>query len=251
MPLGLFGSQRITPTARPGLVQPQSFLLNTYYDFLTLSDKGVALQANTASWSFKAAAFEPREEIIESVIRLPGSEQANFLQGILSTLLGSNATVTNVGTTVRVREEREFEGGYLGVGHQSETTRTDLGLVRLDLNNSRIEAINLGNSWMLGAWEPSIELIQLTFDESGNKIQGVNLNLTYYAEKWQAFSNIANIDSEGDDSREYVVGSAYYWDANWSGLLSARRLEGDFSTTSNVNFDKVHSLSLSLAYSWQ
>ncbi|MDX1497176.1 MAG: hypothetical protein R3352_06450 [Salinisphaeraceae bacterium] len=250
VPLGLFGSQRITPTARPGLVQPQSFLLNTFYDFLTLSDKGLAVQINSESWTFKAAAYEPREEIIERVIQIPGDNPStNVLQGIIALFLGTNPQPSQP-TTITVTEEREFEGGYLGVGHQGLSTQTDLGFVRLDLNGSRLDAFNLGNIWLLGAWEPSFELIRLELEDTDTTIDGVSLNLTYNAEKWQAFANAVDIDIEDQNSREYVVGGAYYWNENWSGLLSLRQVEGDFSTVGSMELDKVQSATLSLGYSW-
>ncbi|MGB1581302.1 MAG: hypothetical protein ACPHER_07320 [Nevskiales bacterium] len=251
VPLGLFGSQRITPTARPGLVQPQSFLLNTFYDFLTLSDKGLAVQINSEAWTFKAAAYEPRKEIVERVIHIPGSTASpSILEGILALFLGGNPQTNNTPTTITVEEQREFNGGYLGLGHQGQSTQTDLGFVRLDLNGSRIDAFNLGNVWLLGAWEPSVELIRLNLDDTDTTIDGISLNLTYNAEKWQAFGNAVDLDIEGQTSREYVLGGAYYWNENWSGLLSARQVEGDFSTISNMDLDQVKSLTVSVGYSF-
>ena len=250
IPLGLYGSQRITPTARPGLVLPQSYFLNTYYDFLTLSDQGLAMQLTSEAWNFKLAAYKPRKEVIEQVIQLPNNEQANIFQGILSVLLGDSFTTSSNNNTVRIVELRNYEGGYVGLSHQSETTRSDAGFVRLDLNGSRLDALNLGNAWMLGAWEPSVEIFQLKFDDTGSKLNGGSFNLTYSAESWQSFGNVVQIDIEGEKSREYTVGGAYYWNDNWSGLLALHRLEGEFSNASTSDEDQLHSVSFSLAYSW-
>lgn len=255
VPLGLYGSQRITPTARPGLVQPHSFYLNTYYDLLTLSDKGLALQLDAENWSFKAAAFKPRKQVIERIIEsggidIPDNEQTGFLEGVLSLLFGSNlAEPPSPGGKVRTVERREFDGGYLGLAHHGEISRSDLGFVRLDLNGNRVDALNLGSALTLGAWEPAIELFQLKFERTGTRLEGASLNLTYSAESWQAFTNAVYLDLAGSDSRELTVGTAYYWNDNWSALLAAHRLTGDFSAVSQVD-DEVNSLSLSLAYSW-
>lgn len=247
VPLGLYGSQRITPTARPGLVLPQSFLLNTYYDLLTLSEQGLALQLNSEAWTFKAAAFKPKKEVIERIIELPNNSPDNFFQGLLSLLFNNRDNTTN---TIIIREEQEFEGGYLGIGHQGEAMRSDLGFVRLDLNGSRLDAFNLGTAWNLTAWEPSIELFQLEFVDTSNKLQGGSVNLTYSAEAWQTFGNAVYIEAESATSREYTAGGAYYWNKNWSSLLSLHRLEGDFSSVGANDEDAIHTLSLSLAYSW-
>ncbi len=249
VPLGLYGSQRITPTARPGLVLPQSFLLNTYYDLLTLSEQGLALQINSEAWTFKAAAYKPRKEVVERIIELPTNAQANFFQGLIS-LLFNDVESSSSGNTVTIVERQEFDGGYLGVSHQGAVAKSDLGFVRLDLDGSRLDALNLGTAWNLGAWEPSIELFQLDFVDVGNKLQGGSMNLTYSAESWQGFGNAVLIDAEGTTSREYTAGGAYYWDDHWSGLLALHRLEGDFSNVSSTNANEVHTLSLSLAYSW-
>ncbi len=256
VPLGLYGSQRITPTARPGLVLPQSFFLNTYYDLLTLSEKGLAIEFSGESWSLKAAAFKPRKEVIERIVELPiadipDSGQVSLLQDLLESLIGDALFAPPSGGSIKVVERQEFDGGYMGMGYLGESTRTDLGFVRLDLNGSRLDAINLGNAWLLGSWEPSIELFRLKFDDTGNKLEGASVNLTYSAESWQAFANAVLMDFEGTESREYTTGGAYYWNDNWSGLLALHRLEGSFIDANENVTDKVHSLSLSLAYSWQ
>lgn len=256
VPLGLYGSQRITPNARPGLVLPQSFFLNTYYDLLTLSDRGLGVHLTSDRWALKAAAFSPVEEIFTQIVQDPTVplEEAGFLErlarGLFSDLFGDLADPPPGGEESVVTEEREFEGGYLGASHVGDTTRTDIGMVRLDLNGNRLDAFNFGNAWMIGRWEPSIELFRLDFKESGDKADGISVNLVYSEASWQAFSNWVVIEDSSDKSREWVVGGAYYWDDHWSGLIAAHRLDGSFSGLPRADDQEINSLSLSIAYSW-
>ncbi|MCI0354596.1 MAG: hypothetical protein L0099_06095, partial [Acidobacteria bacterium] len=72
VPLGLYGSHRITPNTRPGLVLPQSFLLNNFYDLLTLSEEGAGLEARVGGWTFKGAIYEPDDATVETILVMPG-----------------------------------------------------------------------------------------------------------------------------------------------------------------------------------
>ena len=252
VPLGLFGSQRITPATQPGLALPQPFMLNAYYDLLTLSENGVGVDLRGYTWGFKAAIYEPQEESVQRVIQIPATDGP--LDFLLADLLGLDLLSGIGGTppqTIVVTEKQSNKAGYLGIDYRDEDYLFDFGWIRQELNDLEVDAFNAGIQTTIGQFQPSIEAFQLDIDGLNGGFEGVSINLLYSAESWQAFVSGANIDIGRSTSQELVVGGVYYWDAD--GRISTRanmhRLSGDFvDSTSGIK--DVTAYAVALSYSW-
>lgn len=256
VPLGLYGTHRISPNTRAGLVMPQSYVLNSFYDVLTLSDNGIALEwRGSNNLSLKAAAYQPSEETIETVVITPGfalPTNTGIVAGLVSLLVGSNpqAPSATPGTTQIKQQKREDNGFYVGAGFDQENWRIDGSATQLSFGDDKLTAYNVGLEYTWNAWQPSVELLRLETDKS-KPMDGASVNLIYSAEHWQLFGNLVRFSSDQSDLSEDVVGGAYYWH-DISFRLAHHRIRGaDFVTSaSGAIQDKVNSTVLSAAYSF-
>lgn len=252
VPLGLFGSQRITPNTQPGLALPQSFLMNAYYDLLTLSENGLGLDVRGYTWGFKAAIYEPQDTVVERVVNIPGTDGP--LDFLLADLLGLGLLSGLGGTppqNVVVRENQNNKAAYLGVDYRDADYVADIGWIGQELNDLRIDAFNAGIQTTLGHFQPSIEAFQLDIEGIEDAFEGVSISLLYSAERWQAFVSGVNLDIGRSTSQELALGGVYYWDSE--GRLSTRlnlhRLVGNFPGVTDGP-DSVTAYALAVAYSW-
>lgn len=261
VPLGLYGTHRITPNTRPGLVLPQSFLLNNFYDLLTLSEEGVAGDIRHENgFSLKAAVYQPSDEVVESIVIVPPASPlqpatAGLLGGLLQLLLGSPdpetpetpETPATGGTTTVRRDARTDRGYYLGASYEQESWRADAGWTRIQLGNDDLDAYNLGLEYTWESWQPSAELLRLETN-NGSPLNGASLNLVYSAERWQLFGSAVRFEADGRRADEDILGGAYYLDA-WSARLTHHHIRGN-SLNDNLPDDGVRSTILSVAYSF-
>lgn len=251
VPLGLYGSQRITPTTQPGLAFPQTLLLNAYYDLVTLSEEGLGFDLRGDSWGFKAALYEPEEAIVERVILIPGT--AGPLDFLLAGLLGLDALAGIGGTppqTMTFIEKHDNKAGYLGLDYRSVEYLADFGWVAQELNDIRVDAYNAGIQTSIGNFQPSLEAFQLDIQDLDATFEGLSLNFLYSFEQWQAFASGVHIDIGDGDSEELVLGAVRYWgNGNLSTRLTWHRIEGDLpGVTQGV--DQADAWGLAVAYSW-
>lgn len=257
VPLGLYGTHRISPNTRAGLVMPQSYVLNSFYDILTLSDNGIALEMlNSGSLNLKAAAYQPSDETVETLVVTPGTPlptNTGLVAGLVNLLLGggSNTPALTPGSVQLQRNTRTDRGYYLGGNFDQENWRLDGGATQLEFGNDKLRAYNIGFEYTLGEWQPSIELLRL---ESGktDPLDGASINLVYSAEHWQLFGNVVRFDSTQTDIAEDVLGGAYYW-RDISVRLAHHRIQGgsfESTSSSGVNQNQVNSTILAVAYSF-
>mgnify|MGYP000079581633 CR=1 FL=1 len=251
VPLGLYGSQRITPTTQPGLVFPQSFLLNAYYDLVTLSEEGVGLDLRGDRWGLKAAIYEPEKEAVERVVVIPGT--AGPLDFLFAGLLGLDS-VTGLGGTppqvMTVVEDQNNRATYLGFDFRNVEYQVDAGWIAQELGDVRVDAYNIGLQTSIGNFQPSLEAFELDIENVESTIEGLTLNMLYSFEKWQVFATGVHIDIGQGDTEELVVGGVYYWgDGDISTRLAWRRVDGDLPGATQ-GLDNVDALGLSVAYSW-
>lgn len=257
VPLGLYGSHRITPNTRPGLVLPQSFLQNSFYDLLTLSEEGAAGELRSGSWSFKAAAYEPDEETVESVLLPPGgllpvpdpggSLLGNAVDTVLFLLFGpSDPQVPGQAGSQVVSSKRKNRGYYGGLAYENDGLRADLGYTDLDLLGVDFRSYNAGVEYLIGPWQPSLEVFQLEADRD-EQVRGASATLVYNGDSWQLFANAVQIEADIAEAREVVVGGAYYWN-NWAAKLARHDIDTEFVQLSAE--DSLGSTVLSLAYSF-
>lgn len=246
VPLGLFGSQRITPTTQPGLAFPQAFLLNAYYDLLTLSDYGLGIDVRSYTWGFKAAVYEPQSESVEQVVVIPGS--SNPLDLLLGILLGGQSPGPQ--TTV-VRREQDNKAAYIGFDYRDENYVADFGWIGQELDDVRVDAFNVGIQTTIGQFQPSIEAFELDLEGVEDAFQGISINLLYSAERWQTFLSGVNLDIGRKTTQELVIGGVYYWDnqGRLSSRLNLHRIDGDFPGITAGN-DNATAYTLAVAYSW-
>lgn len=251
VPLGLYGSQRITPTARPGLSFPQSLFLNGYYDLLTLSDEGAGIDLRGDHWGFKSAIYDPEEISTEQSVTVPG--QPGPLDFLISDLLGLDLLSGIGGTppqTVTVQEDHRNKAGYLGLDYRVGGYHADVGWVAQELNDIRINAYNLGFLTTEGRFTSSLEAFQLNIEGQESSLEGLSLNFLYSAEKWQAFFTAVQLDFGVSDSEEYVLGGVYYWlDGSVSTRLNLHRLKGNLPGATQ-GIDETEVVTLAIAYSW-
>lgn len=252
VPLGLYGSQRITPTTRPGLVFPQTFLLNAYYDLLTLSDEGIGLDLRGDTWGFKAAYYEPEEAFAERLVIIPGSDGP--LDFLLGGLLGLDSLLGIGGTPDQqmiVVDKYTNEAAYAGLDYRSNNYQADLGWIRQEINGNDVDAYNAGIQTSIGNFQPSIEAFQLRLDGIESEIEGISINLLYSSMKWQAFGSGVSLDFGNSETQELVVGGVYFWDeeGHISTRLTWHRLDGDLPGVTR-GLDKADAYGLALAYSW-
>ncbi len=252
VPLGLYGSQRITPTTQPGLVFPQSFLLNAYYDILTLSEEGLGIDLRGDILGFKAAYYEPEDVLSQRTVTTPGSPGP--LDFLLGGLLGLDAPTGLGGTPPQqatVVDEYTNKAAYIGVDYRSDNYLADAGWIRQEVNNIELDAYNAGIQTSIGNLQPSIEVFELKFRDSNSKIEGISLNFLYSGDKWQTFLSGVTLDLETNDTQELVLGGVYFWGE--TGQLSTRvtwhRLDGDYPGVT-TGIDKADALGVAVGYSW-
>ncbi|MGH8530806.1 MAG: hypothetical protein ACRETN_13355 [Nevskiales bacterium] len=258
VPLGLYGSTRITPNTRPGLVLPQSFLLNSFYDLLTLSEEGVAVELRSGGWSFKAAAYEPDKETVETVLLPPGgllpiagpngNVLGNLVDAVLFLLFGpadAPPVPGQPGSQV-VTSKRTSRGYYGGLAYENNGLRTDFGYTDLNLLGVDFRSLNAGVEYAFGAWQPSLELFEFDVD-NGDEVRGGSATLVYNGDSWQLFANAVRLGTDETEARETVFGGAYYWN-NWAAKLARHDIDSDLPQVSAE--DSLRSTVLSLAYSF-
>lgn len=272
-PLGLFGANRITPTARPGLELPQSFFLNAYYDLLTTSEYGAAVEFRQNDLVLKATVFRPEPDAIRTVvINDDNVENGNVLDdisdavgdltginlglGVLGPLLGLGGDMqpgagdpAEPNTTIRV-ENIEKTSYFVGVEHDGFDRLYDAGYTQLRLGDERIEAFSLGGQHQYGQWFPSIELTQLRARNAGTKTKGVSLTLLYQAQHWSAFANGTHFSSDRLDSTDYNIGAAYFH-KQWTFKLSAHQLERTADDNAGDSIDLLDTNSVAFAISYR
>ncbi len=259
VPLGLYGSTRITPNTRPGLVLPQSFLLNDFYDLLTLSEEGVAVDLHSGGWTFKAAAYQPDEETVETALLPPGgllplpsgptgNLLGNVVDGLLFLLFGTDPQLSTPGQPGGqvVTSKRTSRGYYGGLAYENNGLRTDFGYTDLDLLGVDLRSLNAGVEYAVGAWQPSLELFELEMAGS-DEVRGGSATLVYNGDSWQLFANAVQLGTDDTEARETVFGGAYYWN-NWAAKLARHNIDSDFPQVSAE--DSLRSTVLSLAYSF-
>lgn len=259
VPLGLYGSTRITPNTRPGLVLPQSFVLNSFYDLLTLSEEGVAVDLQSGGWTFKAAAYKPDKETVETVLLtpgvllpLPGNPSGNLLGNVVDSLLfllfGTDPQASTPGQpgSQVVSSSRSSRGYYGGVAYENDGLRSDFGYTDLELLGVDFRSLNAGIEYAFDAWQPSLELFQLDVGD-GEKVDGGSATLVYNGDSWQLFANAVRLGTDDAEARETVFGGAYYWN-NWAAKLARHDIDSDFPQVSTE--DSLRSTVLSLAYSF-
>ena len=258
VPLGLYGTHRITPNTRPGLVLPQSFLLNSFYDILTLSEEGVAGELRTGAWTFKAAAYEPDEETIEVIFEEPGGllpvppDGGSVLGTLVDTLVfllfgPSDPPVPGQPGNQVVTSKRTSRGYFGGVAYENDGLRADLGYTDLDLFGLDFRSLSGGVEYAFGAWQPSLEVFELDVGGGGDAVRGGSATLVYNGNSWQLFANAVQIETDDTEARELVFGGAYYWN-NWAAKLARHDIDTEFVQVSAE--DSIGSTVLSLAYSF-
>lgn len=258
VPLGLYGAHRITPNTRPGLVLPQSFLLNSFYDLLTLSEEGAAGELRTGAWTFKIAAYEPDEETVETVLSPGGGllpvpdPNGNVLGNLVDTLLfllfgpGDDSGLPGQPGSQVVTTKRTSRGYYGGLAYENDGLRADVSYTDLDLLGLDFRSLNAGIEYAFGAWQPSLEVFELDVQD-GEPVRGGSATLVYNGNSWQLFANLVQIENGGTDARETVYGGAYYWN-NWAAKLARHDIDTEFPQLSTES--RLGSTVLSLGYSF-
>lgn len=262
VPLGLYGSHRITPNTRPGLILPQSYLLNSFYDLLSLSDQGIALSLlQDNGFELKAAYYQPSDETRKTLTQAQpglvgnlggglGGLLGNLLGGLLGGLLGQPVVpgtppVTGTPGTVDTRSHTD-KGYYVGADYTGLSWRADGGWTRLSLPQGNLDAYNAGLALHLGNWQPSVEAFRL---ESGNNAtDGLSLTLVYNGNSWQMFGNAVRLQTDDLKATEYVLGGVYYW-RSFSLRLTHHEIRGD-AVLRNLSGKNLHATTLSGAYSF-
>lgn len=252
-PLGLYGANRITPTAAPRYELPQSFTLNSFFDLLTTSEYGFALEGRRGEWLLKGAYFRPEERTIQNLTTTTTTDNTGLgaipgIGGLLGGLLGGAAGGGTVTTTTIEEIELGLDSWYAGIAYDQFEWRAEIGTVQLDLGSTTVSAYTAGyERELIAQLKGALELMYIEDENSDEPTQGYSAALRYELPAWQIIAQYTDLrnDLTGDLSDASIgIGTER---GPWSARVVAHKV---FDVGGQQGEDTTN-LSILAAYSWR
>lgn len=251
-PLGLYGANRITPTAAPRYELPQSFTLNTFFDVLTTSEYGFGLEARHNQWLAKATYYRPEKRTIENVSSTTTTDNSGVgaipgVGGLLGGLLGGAAGGGTTTTTSTNQVELGLNSWYAGLAYEEFEWRVEFGTVQLDLGVADVSGYSLGfERELLPQFRALVEALYIDDDSTSEPTQGYSAAVKYELPQWQILAQYTDLRNKASaDLKDASIGIG-----TERGPWSARLVVHNIFDLDPQD-DNITNVTLLGAYSWR